>query len=234
MSEEQQQEEQSQEQEQVAKPEWADDRFWDGEKGELRVEDIHKSWSHANEKLSGKKQAPEAYELGFSDDFDASMLEGLDSENALISSMMDIAKESDMSQEGFNNLLNTIVGSEIEELKAVEENRTQEMALLGDNGKQRVKDITLWLDATLGKEESDALKSLMNTAKSVEALEAIKSAAKGPSLKVDEDLTDGDTQSHDELRKRQFAKDDNGNRLMQNPNYAKQWREDAAAANFRA
>jgi len=216
------------------KPEFCDDRFWDAEKNEINVESLHKSWLHANDKISGKKQAPEAYELQFSEDFNEELLTGVTSENPLVAQMMDVAKESDMSQENFNKLMNAMISSEIEDIRAVEEYKEQEMAQLGEHGKRRIKDLELWLDASLDKEDSAALKGVMNTSRAVEALEKLRSSMKTPSLVVDNELTDDQKLTHDELRDRQFAKDEHGNRKMQNPAYAKKWREDAAAANFRS
>ena len=122
------------------KPEFCDDRFWDAEKNEINVESLHKSWLRANDKISGKKQAPEAYELQFSEDFNEELLTGVTSENPLVAQMMDVAKESDMSQENFNKLMNAMISSEIEDIRAVEEYKEQEMAQLGEHGKRRLKD----------------------------------------------------------------------------------------------
>ena len=234
MSEEQQ--EQQQEQQQAAeRPEYVPEKFWNNETKEVRLEDAFKSYTHLEQKMSGKAQAPETYELGFSSDFDKTMLEGLDAETPLIANLIEIAGKSDLSQDGFNGILNAIVGSELEQIAAVEEIKKQEMALLGDHGPQRIKDMQLWLDATLPEDEAAALKGLMNSAKAIEALEIIKKSTQKPGLNPgDDDLDNDDVQSHEELRKRQFATDENGNRLMSNPAYRKQWQADAAAANFRA
>ena len=82
------------------KPEWCDDRFYNAETGEVRLEDLHKSWKHANDKISGKKSSPDAYELNFAEDIPKEMLEGMDSDSEFIQELMSIAKESDVSQEG--------------------------------------------------------------------------------------------------------------------------------------
>lgn len=238
MSEEQQQEQeqtQEQEQQQIAeRPEHIPEKFWNAETGEPRLEEAFKSYTHLEQKMSGKSKAPEAYELGFSEDFDAEMIEGIDSEDPLIKSMMEIAKENDLGQEGFNKFLNAFIGSEIEDMKAFQAEREAEMNALGENKDQRIKDIKLWLDATLDKETATGLKASMTTASAVEGLEKLKEATRAPSLNVGDDLSSEMIDSHAELKERQFAKDANGNRKMSDPAYAKRWREDAAAANYRA
>ena len=216
----------------AAKPEYVDERFYNAETGEVNHEDIHKSWKHASDKLAGKKQAPEAYEMGFSEDLAEEYREDFGADNPLIAKVMEVAKESDMSQEAFNTLLNTIAGNEIEIAKAMEATQQAEFTALGEHGAKRVKELNLWIDATLDKELADGLKGSLTTAKSVEAIEKLKESLKTPSLKTG--LDDVDHNTHEELRARQFAKDDNGNRMMQQPGYAAKWRADAAAANFRA
>ena len=217
------------------KPEWCDDRFYDAKTGDVRYEDIHKSWTHANETLSGKRLAPDAYELGISKEFDKEMLEGIDGEHPVIKSMMDIARKSDMTQDNFNEVLNLFIGTDIAELEEAERFKEREMASLGEHGTRRLNDIHGFLDANLEKEHSAGIKDVLNTAASIEAIEKLIAGTKAPSLNIDSELTGEQVASHDELRKRQFAKDDFGNRLFStNPAYRKQWQEDAAAAGFKA
>jgi len=217
----------------IERPEYIPEKFWDAETGQARLEDTFKSYTALEQKMAGKKQAPEAYELGFDESFDKELLEGLDGENEIIKGMMDIAKDNDLSQDGFNKILNLVIGAEISEMKEIEEYKKNEMAQLGEHGNKRITDIKAWIDATLDKELADGLKATMSTAKAVEALEKLKEASKAPSLKVGDDLDPSIVATHDDLRKRQFAKDEFGNRLMQNPEYRKKWQADAAAADYR-
>jgi len=214
------------------KPEWCDDRFYNAETGEVRLEDLHKSWKHANDKISGKKSSPEAYELNFSEDIPKEMLEGLDNESEFIQELMSIAKESDMSQEGFEKLLNLQAKDELEQVEAMKAEREAEMSSLGKHSARRVKDVTLWLDAQLPEAQADALKAVINTAGAVEALEGLILGTRNAKVPMEE-LPSDVVSIHDDLRKRQFAKDEHGNRLMQNPEYAAKWRNDAAAAGFK-
>lgn len=234
MADEQNQQQEQQQQQVVAKPEWADDRFWDKEKNELRVEDIHKSWKHANDKISGKKQAPDAYAIELGDDIPKEYIEDITDDDALVVSMKEFAKENDLSQAAFNKLMANIVGRDVGDFKALEDARKAELAQLGEHGPRRIKELSLWLDATLDAEEAAGLKAMMSSAKAVMALEKIKDASKPPSLKTPEGIPPDEMAAHAELKKKYLAKDEFGNRLMQNPQYAAQWREEAARANYKA
>ena len=110
----------------AAKPDWADERFWDKEKNELRVEDIHKSWKHANDKISGKKQAPDKYELALPDTIPKEFTEGLD-DHEFVANLKTFAKENDLSQEAFSKLMTDLVSKEVEDLKAMEDLKKSEM-----------------------------------------------------------------------------------------------------------
>jgi hypothetical protein len=215
----------------AAMPEWADKRFWDEEKGELRVEDIHKSWKSAQDLISGKSPSPDAYELNFGEDVPEEMLEGLTADNDYVKSMMEIAKDSKMSQENFDKFIGLQVIDELGKIEAVKAEREVQVKALGEHGARRIKDAQLWLDASLPDTLSSELKGLLTTSASVEAIEGLIKASRGVILPA-EPLTGEIVDIHSDLRKRQFAKDDNGVRLMQNADYANKWRDDAAAANF--
>jgi len=197
----------------------------------VRAEDVHKSWKHASDKLSGKKSAPDAYEFNFSEDIPEELLEGLDSESDYVKSLIEIAKDSDMDQEGFDRLLNLTAKDEFEKEQAVQAEKARELDALGEHASRRIKDVKLWLDASLPSHLADALKGAANSAAIVEAMEGLISSTKNPTLPK-EDLSSEVVSIHDDLRKRQFAKDENGNRLMQNKAYAQAWRDDCAASGF--
>jgi hypothetical protein len=216
----------------IERPEYIPEKFWDGEKGEARLEDAFKSYTALEQKMAGKKQAPEAYELAFDDSIEKEFVEDITADDDLVKGLMDIAKESDMSQEGFGKLMSLIVGSEVAQLKEMEEARKNELAALGEHGSKRIKEMNAWIDSNLDKDLADALKASMTSAKAVEAMEKIKESSKAPSLKAGDDLDPSLVATHDDLRKRQFAKDEFGNRLMQNPEYRKKWQQDAEAANY--
>jgi len=155
-------------------------------------------------------------------------------DDELVVNLKAFAKENDLSQAAFNKLMNSIVGRDVGEYQALESARKAEMMALGEHGPRRIKELSLWLDANLDAEEAAGLKAMMSSAKAVMALEKIKDAAKPPSLKNPDTIQPDDATLHLELKKKYLAKDEFGNRLMQNPNYAAQWREEAARANYKA
>lgn len=224
----------TQETQAVERPDYIPEKFWNAETGQARLEEAFKSYTSLEQKMSGKKQAPEAYALEFDESIDKKMLEGIDQENESYKSLAAIAKEFDLPQAGFNKLMNMLVSSELAEIKMAEEVKAAEIKALGENAGRRIKDLQLWLDASLEKELAEGLKLTLTTAAGVQALEALKDKARAPSLKPDETAVLDDAALHDDLRQRYMAKDDNGNRKMRDPAYAKAWRDDAAAANYKA
>lgn len=233
MSEAAQQQEQQQEQPQVERPEYIPEKFWDAEAGQPRLEDVFKSYTSLEQKMSGKKKAPEKYELALDGEL-ADYAKGIDAEDALFKSLQEIAKESDMPQEGFNKLITAILGDELAGMRELETKKAAEMKALGENAKQRIKDMTDWLDANLDEGHAKALKGMMTTAASIEALEKIKEGARPQSLKIDDEFTGGSQEDiNRELQKRYMAVDEHGGRLMRNKEYAAKWRADAAKFNYK-
>jgi hypothetical protein len=218
----------------AAKPEWADARFYNTKTGELNVEDIHKSWSHANDVLNGKKQAPESYELQFNEDVPKEYQEGFDADDDLVKNLLEFSKEKDLSQEGFKELLGLFTGSELEDNRAADAYHEAEMKQLGEHGPRRIKDIELWLDANLDEEGAKALKETLTSAASIEALEKLKYHSRAPQQPNGNDVLPDNHSDHDALRAEYQSKDEFGNRVMQDPKKLADWRNRAAAANFQA
>ena len=210
------------------RPEWCDERFYDAETGVVNTENIHKSWKHANDKMSGKNTAPEAYDIVMPEGIEGD----IDAESDFFQQVSEIAKKSGMDQESMNGLIAAYAGNMAQEQAFIAETKAAELAALGDNGQRRISDVNNWLSAQLPEGQAEALQNSVTTAGAVEALEALMSKGKGPSLVQDNVVSADDAATHEELNARFLAKDDQGNFKRQDPKYRRQFEQDAAAAGW--
>ena len=81
------------------KPEWLEDKFWDKENGEVKTEDLNKSFSELQKQFSmGKHKAPKEYDL--------EVLEDVDVENDELSQFfLDWTNKYKPTQGAFNELV---------------------------------------------------------------------------------------------------------------------------------
>lgn len=192
------------------------------------VSDQAKGYKELEGKLGSFTGAPEAYEFTLSEELTTNGVE-LASDDPLIASFTEMAKESNMSQDMANKLVNMFVESEYakgqEGGEAEQSRQADEMKLLGDNAIQRVNNIDNWAKANLSPEQAEGLADAATTAAGVMALEALIAKSRNAPM-----VTDGtanvDSISQEEIHSLQFALDDNGNRKMAtDPEYRKMVRQ---------
>ena len=162
--------------------------------------------------------APEDYTLSISeelsDKFDAEALQ----DDPVLAKGMEIAKEMNMDQEGFNKFANLFLESQIMDEAAIEAVRNEEMAKLGRNADRRLENITTWLTANTDKDSADALMSSLSSAEAVEALEGI--IAKTRNMPQSQIHQPAEEYSEQKLQEMLVAKDEYGNPKMNNKEYA--------------
>jgi hypothetical protein len=165
------------------KPDWLPDKFYDPDTGP-RVEVLAKSFTEVEGKLRANKETlaaeinaerlastPESYEIKLPDDLEVP--EGvditLDPEDAIATWFMGFAKENGLSQEQFDAAVAGYIKEEIAKLPDM----TAEIGKLGDYGKDRVVRVNTWLEKSLEGDQLEAMKPLLTSAASVEALESL-------------------------------------------------------------
>lgn len=134
--------------------------------------------------------------------------EGVDKEDALYQSLVEFAKESNMSQSGADKaweLLSAQSGVN-QEVSA-----EAEMAKLGDNANERLKSVEGFLKNNLGDKYSD-IAGLVNSADAVQLVEAVIQATMPKKLPIDggENPTG---MSWADIEAEMYKKDDNGRSL---------------------
>jgi hypothetical protein len=188
---------------QKSRPEWAPENFWDAEKGEVRVEDLGKSWFETKRtlsmrtddltkkvkedfeksRLSNRPETADKYELKIPDGL---LPEGVDFQfeegDPLIKFAREFAHEKGYSQDDFNSLVGAYVESEVYRVPDIE----KEMGRLGEKGKERVERVENWLKSNLSRGAVAALAGVSTKAEVLIALEEFMTKAGAPAFALDD------------------------------------------------
>ena len=142
------------------KPEWLKDKY-------KTVEDQAKAYSDLEKKLGAFTGAPEdGYELTLPEGIEGQF----DTEDPRLAWFQEAAKNSNMSQEAFTEMLHGFVQHEVQSTSV---NRDSELAQLGPNASARLKNLSDWGQANLTPDVYEGMKALATTAAGVQTLEAI-------------------------------------------------------------
>lgn len=134
--------------------------------------------------------------------------EGFDKEDALVSEVLKFGEETNMHQDGVNRLLDLAM----KQAEATEQVKVEtEMKKLGDNANGRIKTVENFLKNKMGK-EYDSIAPMINSAESVQLVEAMIKATQPARLPIDGDVEPGGLTMAD-IEKEMFRKDENGNML---------------------
>ncbi len=138
-----------------------------------------------------------------------SMPEGVGSEDELMQELVGFANESNMSQDYFNQAWELLSAQS----QAVEEVSAEaEIAKLGDNGTDRIKTVEQFMKNSLDTETYERLRYAVNSAESVELVEAFINATAPAKLPIDGHIQPGGMTWAD-IETEMFRKDEHGNLL---------------------
>jgi hypothetical protein len=132
-----------------------------------------KAYTELEKKFGGFKGAPK-------DGYVAP--EGVEQDDALLAELTEFAKDTNMSQEAYGRAWELLTAQE----QAVEEvSAEQEMAKLGDNATQRLKNVEGFLKNNLDADTYTQVQDLVTTAESVQLIEAIVKATVPAKLPIE-------------------------------------------------
>ena len=132
-----------------------------------------KAYTELEKKFGGFKGAPK-------DGYSAP--EGVEKDDALLAELTEFAKDTNMSQEAYGRAWELLTAQE----QAVEEvTAEQEMAKLGDNATQRLKNVEGFLKNNLDADTYTQVQDLVTTAESVQLVEAIVKATVPAKLPIE-------------------------------------------------
>lgn len=132
-----------------------------------------KAYTELEKKFGGFKGAPKD---GYS------IPEGVEQDDALLAELTEFAKDTNMSEEAYGRAWELLTAQE----QAVEEvTAEQEMAKLGDNAAQRLKNVEGFLKNNLDSDTYTQVQDLVTTAESVQLIEAIVKATVPAKLPIE-------------------------------------------------
>jgi len=184
------------------------------------VGDLEKSYLEAQSfigsGLGGFAGKPEAYS------FDGENFEANDMSNAL----SEWGADNQLSNDGINSLygaINSLDATRAEaQTKAEASYVAEQTEILGTNATSRIKNASDWVSANIGAEAAESINAMWGGAKGVEAIEKIMKLSQGAAPTATPAQT---FESAEKVKQLRFAKDDYGNRKMEDPKYAAYVRE---------
>ena len=225
-------EEQTQSDEQVVadsigRPENVPEKFWNDDDKTVRHDDVLKSYNELSGKFGGFTGAPDSYEFAVSDQLKEAGIE-LDMESPMLTSLMEMAKAGNMSQDMASNVINMFLEGQHADGLAAGEGETarqaEEMGKLGDNALNRVNNIDAWAKANI-PDHAEGLADAATTAAGVMAIEALIAKSRNSSVQANPEATVNSGVTAEEVHKLQFELDQYGNRRMStDPEHAKKVR----------
>jgi len=189
------------------------------------VEEQAKGYKELVSKLGAFTGAPEGgYKLQISD---AAKEAGfnIETDDPLFSLATDFAKEKQMNQEGFDDMVDVYAQIRTAEAKLQEEYVADQVKELGPRGQERIDDLKKWGAGALAEDMQEGFQSLFSSAANIEVGEQLvamlleKGTNPGAGLDVD-----GHTEA--DVQAMQFEKDENGNqRIRTDPEFRKKYEE---------
>ena len=194
-------------------PEWLLNKYHsEGKTVEEGTIEQAKAYGELSSKFGAFTGAPESYEVSISQELTDSGVE-IDAKDPLVQSAIEYAKNSNMSQEGFNDLINLYATQQVAENNALDQYTADQMKELGPNANARVDNIHQWAMKNLDTETVEGIKEIANSANSVKTLERLISMSRGQSVDVD-NSQQASSVTQEEVSKMQFEEDSNGNRRI--------------------
>ena len=159
-----------------------------------------KAYTELEKKVGGFTGAPkDGYEL----------VEGVDSDDALWQELVEFGSETNMSQAAMHRAWELLTAQE----QAVEEVSVEaEMEKLGDNAVERIKVVEQYMKNNLDSDTYERLRYAVNSAESVELVEALVKATAPAKLPIDGYVQPGGV-TWEDIEAEMFKKHDNGQLL---------------------
>lgn len=170
-----------------------------------------KSYNELQSKFGAFTGAPDEYQLAISDQLTEAGLE-IDADDPLIAKAMEYAKESNMSQEGFQGMLELHGQFILAAEQGKQELMQAEIKALGDDGQKRIDAISKWAEANIPPDMMEGFNGMAVNAEAFKAIEHLIGLTRN--APVANDATPVAQGDPGKVKEMQFAKDENGNRRI--------------------
>lgn len=201
-------------QQEAERPEWLLDKYaTDGKTVDEATAEQAKAYKELSGKFGAFTGAPEEYaEVALSDELKEMGIE-ISADDPMLEAAKEFAKESNMSQEGFNGMVNLYAMQQVAEQKAQAEYKEQQLKALGPNANSRIENIQQWANKNLDPETIQGLEQIATSAESVKAIERLISMTRSAPMDADGSNNNAGATAED-VRSMQFEKDEHGNRRI--------------------
>jgi hypothetical protein len=177
------------------------------------VDEQAKAYNELEGKFGSFSGAPEDYEIKVSAELAEKGIE-FTADDPIMEEAIKIAKESGMSQEGFEKYLELQGMVELSRNDAEAGRIADEIKSLGNRGEERVSNLDSWAKANMPSDLYEGFVGMAQSADAVKAMEQmIAMTRNAPVVSDATQATPG--VSSEEVKAMQFAKDDRGNRRIQ-------------------
>lgn len=200
------------------KPEW----FKDGKY--KSVLEQAKAYNELEGKLGSFTGSPEEYAIELSEELTEQGV-SIDADDTLMAEAMKFAKDSNMSQEGFNNMVNLYAMTKVAEQTAANDAKTEEIKALGPTGEKRLSNLAAWGKANFSEELYAGFEEMLVSSTSIQAVERLISMTRNAPVTPDS-VNSASGVSAEEVRAMQFELDEYGNRKIQtDPDFKARFRK---------
>lgn len=201
----------------TGRPDNVPEKFWNTETNSINADAAVKSYTELESKFGSFTGAPDEYVFNSSEEMTAKLTEaGVEintEDDPLYQAAMDMAKETGMSQDGFDKLSNLYIMTQLGNAQADADYKVSQLQELGDRADQRLANINAWGEKNLDAQLLESLQSSLTTAAMVPILEHMIASTRNAAVSATE-AAPAAAIDPAKLTEMQFAKDDNGNRRI--------------------
>ena len=197
------------------RPEWLLDKYVTEDRSqEDSISEQAKAYNEAQKMLGGFIGAPEEYAFAMPEGIEGDV----DVELEAYKSFVDLAKNTNMSQDTAQELYSIFANYQNSQLQQNDIDINTEMELLGPDAGRRLQALGGWGQNNLSPEENATLESMTTNSGQVQLIEKLVSMSKSTPLPS----TNGDTPLKAGYSKEDFESDIKDDRYYSDPNFRKQ------------
>lgn len=172
-----------------------------------------KGYNEIRKQLGGFTGAPDDYAYKIPDE----MIEkgvSIAEDDPLMEKAKSMAKEMNMSQEGFDQMVNMFIETQLYEIEALKGQRDEQLKSLGPTGPQRLAGINQYINANFDEETVSYIQDMVTTAESVKAIEALIRAGRNAPVAPTESPPAAPQVTKEEVEQMLFATTETGQRRI--------------------